>query len=136
MVEPERQVVRRATPFVLPAVAVAFGLGALAGGPGSGWSAAIGVGVVAANFAAGALSIDWAARISPTLVFAVALGGFFIRMTVIVIALVGLNRLAWFSPTSFALTVVPATITLLVFEARALSGRAQIELWSFDEARR
>jgi hypothetical protein len=135
MIEPERQLVRRATPFVLPAVAVAFGLGALAGGMGSGWSAAIGVAVVAANFVASALSIDWAARIAPTAVFVVALAGFFIRMTVIVIALVALNMLAWFSPTSFALTVVPATITLLVFEVRVLSG-AQAELWSFDEARR
>lgn len=135
-VEPERELVRRALPFVPIAGVVAFGLGALAGGVDVGWSAAIGVGIVAANLVASALSIAWAASISPTLVFAVALGGFFLRMVVLVIALVLLNTLAWFSPTAFALTVVPATIVLLVFEARVFSGRMQADLWSIDGARR
>lgn len=135
-VEPERELVRRALPFVPIAGVVAFGLGALAGGVDVGWSAAIGVGIVAANLVASALSIAWAASISPTLVFAVALGGFFLRMVVLVIALVLLNTLAWFSPTAFALTVVPATIVLLVFEARVFSGRMQVDLWSIDGARR
>lgn len=135
-VEPERELVRRALPFVPIAGVVAFGLGALAGGVDVGWSAAIGVGIVAANLVASALSIAWAASISPTLVFAVALGGFFLRMVVLVIALVLLNTLGWFSPTAFALTVVPATIVLLVFEARVFSGRMQADLWSIDGARR
>ena len=136
MVEPERELVHRALPFIPVGTVFAFAIGALAAGSGSAWSAAIGVGVVAANFTASALSIAWAARISPTLVFVVALGGFFIRMVVIVIVLVALNTLSWFSPTSFALSVVPATIVLLMFEARALSGRMQVDLWSFGEARR
>ncbi len=136
MVEPERELVRRASPFIPVAIAVAFGVGAVAAGTDAAWSASIGVAVVAANFVANALSIAWAARISPTLVAAVALGGFFLRMAVIVIALVLLNTLGWFSPTAFALTVVPATVVLLVFEARALGGRMQADLWSFDEARR
>jgi ATP synthase protein I len=136
MVEPERELVRRALPFVPVCAVLAFAAGALAGGVGAAWSAAIGVGVVASNFVASALSIAWAARIAPTLIFAVALGGFFIRMVVIVIALVALNGLSWFSPTAFALSVVPATIVLLVFEARSLSGRMQADLWSFQEARR
>jgi ATP synthase protein I len=136
MVEPERELVRRAVPFVPVALLVAYSLGALAHGSGAGWSAALGVAVVTANFVASALSIAWAAGISPTLVFAVALGGFFMRMVVIVIVLVGLNTLSWFSPAAFALSVVPATIVLLVFEARVLSGRMQAELWSFGEGRR
>jgi hypothetical protein len=136
VVEPERELVRRASPFFPAAGAAAFVAGALASGAGAGWSAVIGVGVVSANFVASALSIAWAARISPQLVAAVALGGFFLRMVVIVIALVGLNTLGWFSPAAFAFSVVPATIVLLLFEARVLTGRMQAELWSFDEARR
>jgi ATP synthase protein I len=136
MVEPERELVRRAAPYAPVAFLVAFLLGTLADGSGAGWSAALGVAVVAANFVAAALSIAWAAGISPTLVFAVALGGFFVRMVVLVIVLVGLNTLSWFSPAAFALSVVPATIVLLVFEARVLSGRMQAELWSFGEGRR
>jgi ATP synthase protein I len=136
MVEPERELVRRATPFVPPAAVVAFALGALVGGPDVGWSSVLGIAVVAANFIATAWSIAWAARISPMLLFATALGGFFVRMVFIVIVLVGLTTLSWFSPTAFACTVVPATIALLVFEARVLSGRMLAELWSFDEAPR
>jgi len=135
-VEPERELVRRALPFLPVGTIVALALGALAAGSGAAWSAAIGFGVVAANFVASALSIAWAARFSPTLVFAVALGGFFVRMVVIVTVLVALNTLSWFSPTSFALSVVPATIILLLFEARVLSGRMQVDLWSLDEAHR
>ncbi len=108
----------------------------LVGDLDAGAAAAIGIAVVAANFVASALSIGWAARISPTLVFAVAMGGFFLRMVVIVILLVILNTLSWFSPTAFALSVVPATIVLLVFEARAVSGRMQADLWSFGEGTR
>lgn len=131
MIEPEVELVRRAAPYVLPAGIVAFGLGALAGGPSVGWSAAIGVGIVAANFAAHGLSLAWGARISPTVMFAVGLGGYMVRLAIIVLALVGLNTLAWFSPVAFLVAVVPTTAALLVFEMKLLSGRLQADLWRF-----
>jgi hypothetical protein len=37
---------------------------------------------------------------------------------------------------AFALTLVPAIVGLLIFEAKALSGRMQADLWTFDEAGR
>jgi hypothetical protein len=37
---------------------------------------------------------------------------------------------------AFALTLVPAVVALLVYEAKALSGRMQAELWTFDGAGR
>jgi hypothetical protein len=135
MVEPERELVRKVLRYVPLTLAVAFSLGILVGGAGAGSSAAIGVAVVTSNSVASALSIAWAAGVSPAVVFAVAMGGFFLRMTVIVIVLVGLNRLSWFSPTSFALSVVPVTIVLLAYEARILSGRMQVDLWSFEGRR-
>jgi hypothetical protein len=135
MVEPERQLARKVLRCLPLTLAVAFSLGMLVGGAGAGSSAAIGVAVVTLNSVASALSIAWAAGISPAVVFAVAMGGFFLRMTVIVIVLVALNRLSWFSPTSFALSVVPVTIVLLAYEARILSGRMQVDLWSFEGRR-
>jgi hypothetical protein len=135
MVEPERELVRKVLRHVPLTLALAFSLGMLVGGAGAGSSAAIGVAVVTSNSVASALSIAWAAGVSPAVVFAVAMGGFFLRMTVIVIALVGLNSLTWFSPTSFALSVVPVTIVLLVYEAHTLSGRMQVDLWSFEGRR-
>ena len=135
MVEPERELVRRVLPLALPAVGLAFAAGALAGGTDTGWSAALGVAVVLANFFAYALSLGWAARISPTAVFAVGLGGFMVRIAVIVALLVGLNTLPWFSAVAFVVAVIPATILLLGFEMKVLSGRLQADMWRFPPER-
>jgi hypothetical protein len=135
MVEPERELVRRVVPFSIPALAIAFVAGALLGGPDAGWSAALGVAVVLANFFAYAFSLAWAAAISPTAVFAVGLGGFLVRIAVIVAILVALNSLSWFSAVAFVLAVVPATILLLGFEMKVLSGRMQADMWRFPPER-
>ena len=134
--EPERELIRRVSPFALPAAIVAYALGALLGGASAGWSAAIAIVIVYLNFLANAYSLAWAASVSPTLVTIVALGGYAVRLIVYTLALVGLNQLAWFSPAAFALALVPTIIALLIFETKALSGRMQAELWTFDGARR
>jgi ATP synthase protein I len=134
--EPERALIRRVTPFAVPAALLAYVVGALFGGADAGWSAVIAVVLVYLNFLANALSISWAASISPTLVSIVALGGYVIRLIIYTVALVLLNQLSWFSPVAFALTLVPAIVGLLIFEAKALSGRMQADLWTFDEAGR
>jgi hypothetical protein len=130
-VEPEREVIRRVLPYSGPALALALVLGLIFGGWNAGWSAGIGVAVVTLNFIANGLSVAWAARISPTLLFGVALGGFVVRLGAIALVMVLLNTLSWFSVTAFVAAVVPATIVLLVFEARVLSGRMQADLWTF-----
>ncbi len=130
-VEPERELVRRVLPFVPLVALVAVGLGYAAGGADAAWSAAIGITIVTANFLMFALSIAWAATISPTMIAIVALGGYLVRLIVFTVALVILTKLSWFSPVAFALTLVPATIALLVYEAKALSGRMQADLWTF-----
>lgn len=134
--EPERALIRRVSPFAVPAAVLAFVIASLFGGVPAGWSAAIAIAIVFANFVANALSIAWAATISPTLVSIVALGGYVVRLVVYTIALVLLNQLGWFSPVAFALALVPAVVALLVFEAKALSGPMQADLWSFDGAHR
>jgi hypothetical protein len=131
--EPERELIRRVTPFLFPAVGVAFALGAAMGGSNAGWSTAIGVAVVAANFVGAGLSFGWAATISPTALAAVGVVGFFVRMTTILVLMIALNRLDWFSPIAFAAAVVPATAVLLMFEMKILSGRMQVDMWSVGE---
>ena len=133
-VEPERAAMRRVLPLAPVALIVAFILGGLIGGSDAAWSAAIAVVIVFLNFVAAALSVAWAARISPSILFAVAMGGFVIRLFVYTIALVLLNTLGWFSPLAFALTLVPTVIALLVVEAKTLSGRLQADMWSFEGA--
>jgi len=132
-VEPEHLAIRRVLPLAPVAFVVAFVAGGVLGGSAAAWSAAIAVVIVTANFVANALSVAWAAHISPTILYAVAMGGFVVRLFVFTIALVLLNTLAWFSPVAFALTLVPATLGLLVVEARTLSGRVQADMWSFQE---
>ena len=120
--EPEREVVRRILPLAMPAFVVALLVGALFGGWGVGWSAALGIAVVAANLAASGYSMAWAARISPTALFGVAMVGFVVRMGIILAVMAGLNRLEWFSPLAFGLAVVPAVLLMLAFEMRLLAG--------------
>jgi len=134
--EPEHQLVRRVTPFALPATVVAFVVGAAFGGRDAGWSAAIAIVIVYVNFVANAWSLAWAATVSPTMVSIVALGGYVVRLLIYTVALVLLNQLAWFSPLAFALALLPSVIALLVYEAKTLTGPMQADLWSFEAAPR
>jgi hypothetical protein len=120
--EPEREMVRRALPFGPPAVLLALLVGAVASGWNVGWSAAIGVAVVSANFIAHGLSLARAARISLTALAAVAMGGFVVRLGVILGFMLLLNQFEWFSPLAFGLAVVPATVLLLSYELKLMAG--------------
>jgi len=120
--------VRRALPFGPPAIALAFGVGAAVGGWGIGWSAAIGATVVLLNFAANGLSLAWAAKVSLTAYAAVVMGGFIVRLGIIVAIMAVLNRFAFFSPLAFGLAVVPATVLLLAFEMKVVAGPLGREL--------
>jgi hypothetical protein len=126
--EPEALMVRKAAPYGPPAMALALLIGAAAGGWGVGWSAALGVAVVWLNVIASGLSLSRAARVSLTVLYGVAMGGFVVRMAIIVAILAGLNQLQWFSPLAFGLSVVPATLLLLGFEMKLLAGGLGQEL--------
>lgn len=130
--EPEKLVLRRIVPFAPVGAVIAFFLGAAFGGSSAGWSAVIGVGVVTANLVATAYPLAWAARISPSAVYLVVMGGFVVRLLVVLLVMVALDATAWFSPLAFVATVVPATIAVLVAEMRLLMDRrVQAGLWYF-----
>jgi hypothetical protein len=114
--------VHRIAPFGIPAAAAALLIGALVGGWGVGWSAAIGVAVVTANLVANGLSLAWAARVSLQALMAVALLGFAVRLGAIVAVMFLLNRFDWFSPLAFGLAVIPATLLLLASEMKLVAG--------------
>jgi hypothetical protein len=129
--EPERELIRRALPIAIAAIPIAFLGGAIVGWE-IGLSAAIGVVVVLTNFVAHGLSLSWAAKISLTVLYAVGLGGFVVRIGTIVVFMLALNKLSWFSQIAFASAVIPGTIALLVFEMKQLSGSMQADLWRFQ----
>jgi hypothetical protein len=101
---------------------LAVGAGYLAGGPDGALSGLIAVAVVVANFAAHGFSLAWAAGVSIAAVQTVALGGFVLRMGVIVGLLFALDSTTFFSPVIFGVTAAVGTVALLVYEAR-LVGR-------------
>lgn len=134
-IEPEREMVRRILPYAVPALGAAIALGAALGGRPAGWSAGVGVVVVAVNFVASGLSLAWAARISPTVMVGVVLGGFVVRLAAIAGLIAALDTVSWFAPAAFLISVVPTTLLLLAYEARLLSGRMQADLWAFPSER-
>lgn len=129
--EPEFELIRRISPFALPVAILAYIVGALVAGAGAGWSAAIAVVVVYLNFVAHGWSLAKAAAISPVLLYAVGLSGFVIRLGIIIALMALLRQFAWFSTIAFIAALVPATIALLVAEMKMLSGRLQVDMWSF-----
>ena len=132
--EPELQLVRRVAPWGLPAAAVAFAAGWAVAGLDAGWSAAIGIAVVTLNLVAHGVSMARAARISLIAIYAVGLGGFVVRMGVIVAAMFVLNGFAFFSPLAFGLAVLPATIALLAYEMKLMASGLGRELWLPQES--
>jgi hypothetical protein len=110
--------VRRAIVPSAVAFLVASGVAFARGGSGAALSAAIGVAVVFVNFAVHGWSLGRASTISITAVHAVALVGPVVRIGIVVGLMFALDTLEWFSPLAFGITVVPATIGLLAYEAR------------------
>jgi hypothetical protein len=134
--EPERAIVRRVAPFGPPAAFAALLIGGFVAGWGAGWSAAIGVAVVTANAVVNALLLSRAARISLTAYSVAVMGGFAVRLGVIVAIMFALNRLSWFSPLAFGLAVVPATILILAYEMKLMAGGVGQELHLSSQSRR
>jgi hypothetical protein len=115
--------VRRALVPGAAATALAFIAGYFFAGGDVATSAALGVAVVVANFAANGLSLAWASTISVTAVQVVALVGFVVRLGIIAGLMFALDTMAWFSPLAFGLAVMPATLVLLAFEAMLVLRR-------------
>ena len=91
----------------------------------SGWdgtlSAGIALAIVCLNFTFAALSVGWAAKISPTMVGGVALGGYVIRLGLILVALVLLRHESWIVLPWLGFTLVGAHLVLLFWEMRYIS---------------
>jgi hypothetical protein len=131
IVEPERELVKKVLPLAVPALIVAIVAGELLGGRDAAASAAIAVIVVFANFVIYGFSLAYAARISLLVLYTVGMAGFIVRLAAVVLIILGLEQLSWFSVVAFVSALVPTTIVLLSFEIKLVSGRMQADLWSF-----
>jgi len=85
-------------------------------------SSAVSLGIVLANFLAGAWIIDWAVKISPHLLMSAVLGGFVFRMGVITATVLPIRNQTWFEIMPFALVLILLHLGLLIWETRYVSA--------------
>jgi hypothetical protein len=105
--------------LVAPVIVLVAGL--LRGVDGAA-SAALGLAVVVVNFLVAAVSLEWGARRGGNALFAVALGGFLLRMVSIVVVLFAAEALfGWADVVVLGLTLVFAHLGLLFWELRSVS---------------
>jgi hypothetical protein len=90
-----------------------------------GWvgvaSAAVALGIVLVNFLAAAAIMTRAARGGPTAIGAAALGGYVLRLAVIVVALVLLRHQPWIDLPTLGIVIVGTHLGLLVWEMKYVS---------------
>jgi hypothetical protein len=104
--------------MVMPLMVV---LGALGWGWRGAASAALAVGLVAANFALAAALLSWAARISPNVLMATALFGFLGRFGLLAAAVFALKGQGWVELLPLGLGLFVTHLGLLVWETRYVS---------------
>jgi hypothetical protein len=101
--------------YIAPAVVLVAGLWR---GYDGAAAAALGIGVVMANFLASAVLLGWAARRSPTLLAGCALGGFFVRMAIILVVILLARNVV--DEMILVFTLVSAHLGLLIWETRSV----------------
>ena len=97
-------------------------LAALAWGGDGAWSALVAVAVVLVNLALAAVSLAWAAQRSLTLLMAVALGGFLVRMGLVTAVMLAVRNQPWIDLVALGVTVLVTHLGLLFWELRYVSA--------------
>ena len=113
-----RDMIVRALPVLPLVVAVAW---LVRGGDGA-LSAGFGIVLVLANLVLSAVLLAWAARVSPSVLMATALGGFLVRMTLVGVALYLVKDLGWADLPVLAVTVLVTHLGMLFWETRYVSA--------------
>ena len=86
------------------------------------WSALLALGLVLMNFLAGAAIIGLCARVSPAVLMAGVLGGYFLRLGIITAVVVPIRHAEWFNALPFALVLLVLHIGLLIWELRHVAA--------------
>jgi len=102
----------------IPAAPVIVVVALLLGGADGAWSALLAVAVVVANFLLAAVSLSWAARISPVALMATAFAGFLVRMGLVTAVILAVRNTSWINLTALAITILVTHLGLLFWEMR------------------
>ena len=113
-----RDLVRRG----LPAAPIIIAISALIWGVDGALSSAYGVALVLLNFCIAAALLAWAARISLTMLMIASLGGFVLRMGLVVGAVLLVKDASWISMAALCITILVTHLGLLLWETRYVSA--------------
>jgi hypothetical protein len=101
---------------------VAVLLAAVIGGADVAASVAYGIVIVLANLLLSAAMLGWAAKQTAGILMATALGGFFVRMGVVTLAILAVRDLEWVALVPMSVAVLLASLGLLFWEMRYISA--------------
>ena len=101
---------------------VAVAVAALLGGADVAASVAYGIAIVLANLLLSAVMLGWAAKQTPTILMMVALGGFFVRMGIVTLAILAVKDQDWVVLWPMGVAVLVASLGLLFWETRYVSA--------------
>jgi hypothetical protein len=105
--------------LITPAILLVAGL--LRGLDGAA-SAALGLALLFVNLFLSAVTLDWAARRSPNMLMAVALGGFALRMgSILAVMLIADALFGWADVVVLGITLFATHLGLLFWELRSVS---------------
>lgn len=122
VVAPELEVARDMARRAAPLAVVPVGIGALGWGAAGAASAGFAVALVVVNFLVSAWILTAAARISYTLLMAAALGGYVLRLGLVIGAVLAVRDAAWVELMPLGLTLIVSHLGLLTWELRHVSA--------------
>jgi hypothetical protein len=106
----------------LPVAPLLVLVSALIWGTDGAWSSLAAVAIVVVNLLTAAAAMTWAARRSMATLMAVALGGFVVRMAVIVLIVALIRDQSWVNLVALAVNILVTQLGLLVLELRYVSA--------------
>ena len=118
----ERELVLDITKRGLVAAPLIVLVGALARGGAGAASAALALAIVLANLALSGATLSWAARTSLNLLMIAALGGFLVRMGLVVAVVSAVRHESWVDLPTLAVALFVTQIGLLFWETRYVSA--------------
>jgi hypothetical protein len=101
---------------------VLIALSWLVWGSDGAWSALVAVAIVVVNLIVAAVTMSWAARRSLATLMAVALGGFVVRMSVVVLIVALIKDRPWVDLVALGVGILVTQLGLLVWELRFVSA--------------
>lgn len=119
---PESEIARDMARRALPLAIVPIGISAAGWGVAGAASSAFALTLVVVNFLASAWLLTTAARINYALLMGAALGGYLLRMGIIIGVVLAVRNAGWIELVPLGVTLVVAHLGLLVWELRFVSS--------------